>query len=142
MLSTTTGVQSRLAALARADWAGYRHALSRTFYALLLVLVLLLPANFVAYALCATIYRGGALAGALYASSHHLTGYWMGSDSGATAVGAVMWWMAAVWEALFWASCGAALVIFVLWMVRGLATRTRARSAHISRGPSRTIRAA
>lgn len=141
-MSPTTDVQARHAALSRVDWPGYRHALARTLYALLLVLVMLLPANFVAYALCSTLYHGGALAGARYAAGHHLGGYWMGSDAGATHVGATMWWMAAIWESLFWASCAAALVVFVLWIGRGLAARVRTRLFYVPHRPTRTVRAA
>jgi hypothetical protein len=138
----TTGAPARRAAPSRPDWRGYRYALARTLYAFLLVLVMLLPANFVAYALCTALYHGDALTGALYAFGHHLPGYWVGSDSSVIPVGASVWWMAAVWESLFWASCAAALVVFALWLGCWLAARSRARLFPIARRPSRTVRAA
>jgi hypothetical protein len=106
--------------LPRADWPGYRTALLRSAYALLLVLVMLLPANFVAYAICVALYHGGAFSGARFALSHHLTGYWLGGASYAVPVEAVLWWVAAACEVLFWISCVSGLVIAGLWVLRGL----------------------
>jgi hypothetical protein len=142
MLLPATDAHPRPLATARIDWPGYRHALARTLYALLLALVMLLPANFVAYALCTTIYHGGALSGARFAAVHHLAGYWMGTDAEHAPVGALMWWAAAVWECLFWISCASAVVIFVLWLVRLLVDRLHSRVFFVPRRGARPARAA
>lgn len=114
-LSTTT----------RTDWSGYWHALARTLYALLLVLVMLLPANFIAAALATSMNHGDALVGARYAAAHHLAGFWVAVGGRATAVTAGAWWATAVWEALFWASCVSGLTLVGLWLGRAVALRMR-----------------
>lgn len=124
------------------DWRGYRHALASTVYALLLVLVMLLPANFVAFALCTTLYHGGALEGARFAAVHRISGYWMGADVGATQVGAVMWWVAALCEALFWASCASAIIVFALWIGRAATERLRPRTFHFAQRRAHPAQAA
>lgn len=117
MLSATQA-QPYASAARRIDWGEVRYALIHTMYAVLLVLVMLLPANFVAYALCSTLYHGGALGGAHFAAVHHLNGYWLGTGDSAIEVGALLWWMAAVWEWLFWASCASGLLLCALWAAR------------------------
>lgn len=107
----------------RLDWRGYRHALLRSLYALLLTLLLLLPANFIAYALSLSTNGGSALQGLGYALAHHLTGYYVLSSAGARAIGAAEWWAAAVWACLFWLSCASALLLFTLWAVRAVLVR-------------------
>jgi hypothetical protein len=118
LMLSATEAQPYVSAAGRIDWGEIRYALIHTMYALLLVLVMLLPANFVAYALCSTLYHGGALGGAHYAAVHHLSGYWLGTSDSAMEVGALLWWMAAIWEWLFWASCASGLLLFVLWAAR------------------------
>jgi hypothetical protein len=108
---------------ARTDWPGYRMAMARSAYAALLVLVMLLPANFIAAALSAAICHGDALLGARYADQHHLAGYWVAGTIGATEVTAGTWWAAALFESLFWASCVSGVLIFVLWIGRLVALR-------------------
>jgi hypothetical protein len=120
-----TSVPTSLAASARKDWSGYRHALARTFYAVLLVLVVLLPANFIAAMLSISLYHGDAFLGAQYAAAHHLAGFWVVTGNRATAVEAGAWWAAAVWEGLFWASCVSALTLAGLWLGRAIALRVR-----------------
>lgn len=111
------------AATPRLDWRGYRHALLRSLYALLLILLLLLPANFIAYALSLTTNGGSALQGLGYALAHHLSGYYVLSTTGARAIGAAEWWTAAVWTCLFWLSCASALLLFTLWAARAVLAR-------------------
>lgn len=111
-------------------WRGYRHAFLRSLYALLLVLVLLLPANFIAYALSYSTTGGSAIQGLVYAWTHHLAGYFVAAQGQASAVGAAYWWAGAVWEVLLWLSCASAVVLLVLWAVRlVLARLTRNTSA-------------
>lgn len=119
----------------RPDWRGYLQALPQTGYAILLVFVMLLPANFVAHALTISLYRGTALDGASYAAAHHLHGYWIASDMGATAVSGGTWWVAATWECLFWASCASAVLICVLWLCRAALTRLHVRMVPAGRQP-------
>jgi hypothetical protein len=126
MLSATEA-QPYVSSARRMDWGEVRYALIHTMYALLLVLVMLLPANFVAYALCSTLYHGGALGGASYAAAHHLGGYWLGTSDSAIEVGAPLWWMAATWEWLFWASCTSGLLLCVLWALRLVIERVNPR---------------
>lgn len=107
----------------RIDWRGYRHALLRSLYALLLTLLLLLPANFIAYAISLSTNGGSALQGLAYALAHHLMGYYVMSSAGVLVIGAAEWWAAVVWECLFWLSCLSALLLFSLWIVRALLAR-------------------
>ena len=122
------------------DWEGYGHAALHTAYALLVALTMLLPANFVAFALTTTLAHGGALAGARYAAAHHLVGYWMAADSTATPVGAGLWWASAAWECLFWASCASALLLCLLWVARAVLGHWHPRAA--SALQSQPVRAA
>lgn len=117
----------------RRDWSGVRHALLRSTYAGLLMLVMLLPANFVAFALFATLCHGTALAGYQYAAQRHLAGYWVASPAGRFTVLPVVWWASAAWEVLFWASCGSAVVVFALWAGRAVAGRLVVRSRQMQR---------
>ncbi|GAC1460814.1 MAG: hypothetical protein PVSMB4_19670 [Ktedonobacterales bacterium] len=132
---TTDLPSSSGAVLTHADWRGYLQALPQTGYAILLVFVMLLPANFIAHALTISLYRGTALAGAHYAAIHHLHGYWIASDAGATAVKAGTWWVAATWECLFWASCASAVLVCVLWLCRAALARLHARAVHTGHQP-------
>jgi hypothetical protein len=116
----------------RTDWTGFRHALARTLYALLLVLVMLLPANFIAAALATSMNHGDAFVGARYAAAHHLAGFWVVVGGKATAVTAGAWWATAVWEGLFWASCASGLALVGLWLGRALALRMRPRNLVIA----------
>jgi hypothetical protein len=118
----------RVSALIRPDWQGIRQALLRSIYATLLILVMLLPANFVAYALFSTLFRGNATGGVKYAALHHLGGYWVGSSASALAVGPLVWWAALTWEVLFWASCLSALAVLLLWSVRAVASKVARRA--------------
>jgi hypothetical protein len=110
------------------DWLGLRHALARSVYAGLLVLVMLLPANFVAFALFATLCRGTALAGLQFAAQHRLSGYWVASAAGGLPVQPIVWWASAAWEVLLWASCASAVLVFVLWAIRFVAGRLGGRA--------------
>lgn len=128
----TFALPSRIAAFVQPDWLGYRHALVRSAYACLLVLVMLLPANFVAYALFSTLFHGGAFSGMQFAATHHMSGFWLGTESTADRVAPQIWWAAAIWEALFWASCASALTVLCLWLMRALAGRLTNRAHHIT----------
>jgi hypothetical protein len=120
------------------DWPVVRHAMLRSVYAGLLVLVMLLPANFVAFALFATLCHGTAIAGLHYAAQHHVAGYWVASPAGPLPAAPIVWWAAAAWEVLFWASCGSAVVVFVLWVVRFVAGRLAVHSERVQRQEQRT----
>jgi hypothetical protein len=123
----------------RVDWPGYGQALLRSAYALVLLLVTLLPANFVAYALLTTLYHGSALAGLEYALGHRHAGYWIGTQAHAAPAGAALWWLAATTESLFWVGCASALLLFALWMARFAAGYARPRRPQ---RPGRARRAA
>ena len=122
-MSLTQATHLGPATAQRLDWRGYRHALLRSLYALLLILLLLLPANFIAYALSLSTNGGSALQGLGYALAHHLTGHYVLSATGALAIGAAEWWAAIVWECLFWLSCTSALLLFTLWALRAVLAR-------------------
>jgi hypothetical protein len=125
-MSQVTSAPTYLPAIAtRTKWSGYRHALARTAYAVLLVLVMLLPANFIAAMIATSVYHGDALLGARYAITHHLAGYWVIVGEKATAVTAGAWWATAVWEGLFWASCASGLALVGLWLGRSVVLRLR-----------------
>ncbi len=125
-MSQATSAQTYLPAITtRTKWSGYRHALARTLYAGLLVLVMLLPANFIAAMIATSVYHGDALLGAHYATMHHLAGYWMLVGEQATAVTAGAWWATAVWETLFGASCASGLALVGLWLGRSIVLRLR-----------------
>jgi hypothetical protein len=121
-----------LPAVVQPDWLGFRHALLRSAYAVLLVLVMMLPANFVAFALFSTLFHGNATGGVQFAALHHVAGYWLGTAAAALSVEPLVWWAAALWEVLFWASCAAAVTVMVLWSVRAVAGKVsaHARRAH------------
>ncbi len=126
-MSQATSAPAYLPAIAtRRNWSGYRHALARTVYAVLLVLVMLLPANFIAAMIATSVYHGDAILGARYALTHHLAGYyWVIVGGKVTAVTAGAWWATAVWEGLFWASCASGLALFGLWLGRSIVLRLR-----------------
>lgn len=119
----------------RWDWPGYRHALLRTLYALLMFLLMLWPANFIAYAISYSTNGGSAIQGLSYAIGHHFAGYYVAAGGHASAVGAATWWASVVWEALFWLSCASAVVLLVLWSVRVVLARL-ARDAQARRVPT------
>jgi hypothetical protein len=129
----TVDLSPRLSALLQPDWLGFRHALLRSIYAGLLVLVMLLPANFVAFALFSTLFNGSAFGGMHFAATHHLSGYWVGTEADANTVLPLIWWAAAAWEVLFMASCASALTILVLWIVRALAGKLTVHAQRLSR---------
>ena len=120
----------RVAALLQSNWLGFRHALLRSLYAVLLVLVMLLPANFVAVALASTLFHGSAIGGIQFAATHHVNGYWLGTATEADSVAPLIWWADAAWEVLFWASCASALTVVVLWTVRTFAGKKLTVHAH------------
>lgn len=129
----TFALPARLASLIQPDWLGYRHALLRSGYAFLLALVMLLPANFVAYALSATLFHGGAFGGMQFAAAHHMSGFWLGTAAAADPVAPLVWWAAAGWEILFWASCLSGLTVFILWTARALAGQLAIRAHRLPR---------
>ncbi len=126
-MSSLQGVHAVAAPLRRPahrwDWLGYRYALLRTFYALLLILLLLLPANFIAYALSYSTTGGSAVQGLGYAMSHHLAGYYVAAGGRASEVGAATWWAGAAWEVLLWLSVASAVLLLVLWAARMVLAR-------------------
>jgi hypothetical protein len=129
----TLDLSPRMSALFQPDWLGLRYALLRSLYAGLLILVMLLPANFVAYALFSTLFSGSAFGGMHFAATHHLSGYWVGTAADADSVAPLIWWAAAAWEVLFLASCASAVTIAVLWTVRALAGKLTVHAQRLSR---------
>jgi hypothetical protein len=115
------------------DWRRHLYIAAQTTYAVLLVLLMLLPANFIANALTMVLSHGDALAGARYAATHHLAGYWLAASHGAIPASPGVWWIAATWECLFWASCGSAIILVALWLVRAAFERVHAVRASHSR---------
>ena len=118
-MQSTTVARWRAPALPHLDWLGYSHALLRSAYALLLILVMLLPANFVAYAICLTLYRNEVAASA-HTAGQHLSGNWLLYPDVAFSAGTPLWGLATFWGVLFWASCLSAVITFALWSVRAL----------------------
>jgi hypothetical protein len=141
-MSPLAATRERLRALREANWRSYRYAVHHTLYALLITLVLLLPANFVAYTLSLALHIGSALRGLRFAAAHHLAGYWIAAGGTATPVTAGLWWLSAVWECLFWASCASAIALFILWIARLVTERVAARSAPVRMRQQGTARAA
>lgn len=132
MLDVTIAPRSRARTLL--DWRRHLYIAAQTSYAVLLVLLMLLPANFIANALTMVLSHGDALSGARYAAAHHLAGYWLASTHGPIAATAGLWWIAATWECLFWASCASAIILVALWLARTTIERVHAiRIAHARR---------
>lgn len=132
MLDVNTASRPRVRTLL--DWRRHLYIMAQTTYAVLLILLMLLPANFIANALTMALSHGDALAGARYAAAHHLAGYWLASGHGAIPASAGLWWIAATWECLFWASCASAILLVALWLVRATFERVHAgRAAHSRR---------
>ena len=117
-MSTHSHAAARPSAFRHPDWVGYRHALLQSLYALPVLLTLLLPANFIAYALSVSTNGGSALGGIKYGLDHHLAGHFVTSAGHATMIDALAWWAGAIWEGLFWLSCAGAVALFALWVGR------------------------